>query len=178
MPITDEELVKLNPKEKAVKAIIKDFGETFDCREAGYILEDGTMLDLSGKKEGGTAKTRSYDHREISRALKTGRKGVDGTDAMFFFQKQANALTFSCHGSWKEGHGIFVQLDTLQTPTEKQLNRVVQCCKLFEAEGVYYDIYTKNVTRDFSGEIEKPNCVKAVQKMKADFEKAKKHEKK
>jgi len=42
------------------------FGTTEDPREAGYILLDGEMLDFSGKNEGGTPGTRSYDHRQIN----------------------------------------------------------------------------------------------------------------
>ena len=178
MPISEDELVKLNPKEKVVKNSKKTFGETPDCREAGFILEDGTMLDLSGKKEGGSPKTRSYDHREISRALELGDKGIGGTEAMIFFEKHANALRFGCYGTWDRGHDIVLSLSTCQKPTEKQLKRVERCCKLFELDALNYDIYDKNDDRLLSKTIEKPNCAKAVQEMKADFEKAKKHEQK
>lgn len=41
------------------------FGTTLDFREAGYLLENGKMLDFSGKKEGGEPNQRSIDHREI-----------------------------------------------------------------------------------------------------------------
>lgn len=44
---------------------IRYFGITHDLKEAGYILPNGTLLDLSGKKQGGTPGTRSLDHREI-----------------------------------------------------------------------------------------------------------------
>jgi len=44
----------------------KIFGVTEDPREAGYILNDGSMLDFSGKNEGGTPGTRAYDHRQIN----------------------------------------------------------------------------------------------------------------
>jgi len=43
------------------------FGTTNDIREAGYVLNDGTMLDFSGKNVGGSPGTRSFDHREINR---------------------------------------------------------------------------------------------------------------
>lgn len=62
------------------------FGTTDDPREAGYILPDGTMLDFSGKTEGGPAGTRSYDHRDIGRAI-----GDGGTDGMLMFMSEANA---------------------------------------------------------------------------------------
>lgn len=178
MPTTDEELVKLNPKEKTVKAIIKEFGETFDCREAGYILEDGVMLDFSGKNDGGTPHTRSYDHRDVSRVLETGDKGVSGGEAMIFMEKHLNALRFGCYGTWQRGHDAIVSLNTYQKPTEKQFKRIEQCCKLFKLDALHIDIYDKNDDRLLSKTIEKPNCAKAVQEVKADFDKAKKKEKK
>ena len=178
MPISEEELKKLNPKDKLVKAIIKDLGETFDCREAGYILEDGAMLDFSGKKEGGTPHTRSYDHRDVARVLETGEKGVSGTQAMIFMEKNINALRFGCYGTWERGHDAIVSLNTYQKPTEKQFKRVERCCKLFKLDALHLDIYDKNDDRLLSKTIEKPNCIKAVQEVKTDFEKAKKKEKK
>ena len=40
-------------------------GETENVREAGYILPDGTMLDFSGKRDGGEANDRAEDHRQL-----------------------------------------------------------------------------------------------------------------
>lgn len=175
MPISEEELIKLNPKDKLVKQAKKEFGETFDCREAGYLLEDGTMLDLSGKKDGGSAHTRNYDHREINRALELGDHGIGGTEAMKFMEKHANALRFGCYGTWNRGHDIILSMSTYQNPTEKQLKRVIQCCKLFKLDALNYDIYDKNDDRLLlSKTIEKPNCAMAVLEMKKDLEKAKK----
>ena len=60
--------------EKIFEAAKEKFGTTYDIREAGYILPDGTMLDFSGKHEldAGTDASflngqRSTDHREISK---------------------------------------------------------------------------------------------------------------
>ena len=41
------------------------YGTTEDIKEVGYILPDGSMLDFSGKREGGTPGMRSYDHRQM-----------------------------------------------------------------------------------------------------------------
>lgn len=45
------------------------FGTTYDIREAGYILPDGSMLDFSGRHESpeATRGERPTDHREISK---------------------------------------------------------------------------------------------------------------
>ena len=45
------------------------FGTTTNLNEAGYILNDGSLLDLSGKNMGGAAGRRSLDHREVNSAF-------------------------------------------------------------------------------------------------------------
>lgn len=55
----------------------KYFGTTTNLAEAGYILSDGSMLDFSGKKEGGTAGTRAYDHRQINEAFEDSDIGME-----------------------------------------------------------------------------------------------------
>ena len=173
MPITEDELKKLNPKNKLTAQAKKEFGETFDCREAGYILEDGSMLDMSGKKEGGTPKTRSYDHREISRAIDHAEKGIGGTEAMDFFEKQANALRFGTYGTWERGHDIIVQLNTYQTPTLEQWKRIKKCCILHKIDALNYDIYNDRGNRLVSETIENPDCEKAIQTIKEMLQKSK-----
>jgi len=171
MPITEDELKKLNPKAKLTAQAKKEFGETFDCREAGYILEDGSMLDLSGKKEGGTAHTRSYDHRDICRAIDHGEKGIGGTEAMIFFEKQANALRFGTYGTWERGHDVIVQINTDQNPTPAQWNRIKRCCILHKIEALNYDVYDDKDNRVVSETIENPDCGKAIETVKKSLDK-------
>lgn len=45
------------------------FGTTYKISEAGYLLTDGKLLDLSGKHDGGPGGYRSVDHREITDAF-------------------------------------------------------------------------------------------------------------
>lgn len=59
------------------KAAKDYFGTTYKISEAGYILTDGSMLDLSGKKFGGPSNTRTVDHREISDALENWKAGME-----------------------------------------------------------------------------------------------------
>ena len=54
--------------QKIITKAKKYFGLTNNFREAGYLLPDGTMLDFSGKREGGSPGTRSFDHRQIGMA--------------------------------------------------------------------------------------------------------------
>ena len=44
----------------------KYFKTTTNFSEAGYLLPDGSMLDFSGKRFGGTGNMRVMDHREIN----------------------------------------------------------------------------------------------------------------
>ena len=47
----------------------KEFGTTDSSTEAGWILPDGSMLDFSGKREGGSPGVRHMDHREVGRVF-------------------------------------------------------------------------------------------------------------
>jgi hypothetical protein len=84
------------------------FGITYDPREAGYILADGTMLDLSGRHQVGEyirdilgrnvhtkghdwmAARRVVDHRELDDLV----EAQNGTFAMRKFMSDAPALRF------------------------------------------------------------------------------------
>ncbi|MFW6175232.1 MAG: JAB domain-containing protein, partial [Acidobacteriota bacterium] len=58
-------------RERAERAK-ETFGTTDDPFEGGYILRDGTMLDFSGKRQGGSPGRRLMDHREINQAYDRG----------------------------------------------------------------------------------------------------------
>ena len=45
------------------------FGTTRNLNEAGYILTDGSLLDLSGKNQGGSGGYRALDHLDVAEAL-------------------------------------------------------------------------------------------------------------
>ena len=165
-PIPDKELAKLNPKGKLVKQALKEFGETFDCHKAGYVLEDGTMLNLGSNP----------DHRAIRRAVETGDNVKFRVETMNFFEKQANAIRFICYEA-QGSQNIGATLITSQKPTEKQLKRVESCCKLLDADSFGYDIHSKHEHRLLSTkQIDKPNCAMAVREMKTVFDKAKRED--
>lgn len=157
-------LKQYNPKKKLVDKAVEVFGTTTNCKEAGYILEDGRMLDFSGKKQGGEAGSRNLDHREIVEAYDLPSAGLSGDDAMDYFTKSTNSIRFSTHGFWSKGHDVNVQLDTVNKPTLAQRQRIVQCCRLYKAD-VAYDIYDEKGRRETSDYFEKPNCVTAVDKV-------------
>lgn len=61
--------LSLDLKAKSLQdSAVKIFGLTDDPKEAGFILQDGRMLDFSGKTHGGIAGIRAQDHREVAAA--------------------------------------------------------------------------------------------------------------
>lgn len=80
----------LHPLERIV---LSYFGATNDIRETGYVLSDGTMVDLSGRHEAGgyvrrgdrfvpkrgpdyLAHQRATDHRQLPDGMKRGTEGM------------------------------------------------------------------------------------------------------
>ena len=56
-------------KKEHNKAVVDHFGKTYKWSETGYVLLDGTKLDLSGKHDGAPGGYRTVDHRDIVDAL-------------------------------------------------------------------------------------------------------------
>jgi hypothetical protein len=65
--------------------VLEKYGKTFYWSETGYLLTDGSQLDLSGKNEGARGGSRSLDHRDIF-----GDYEMSGTDAMVEFMSLGN----------------------------------------------------------------------------------------
>jgi len=115
--------------EKLAKKAKNFFGTTLNPKETGYILQDGTRLDLSGRHySSGYKKTsqgykpetgkpdylrgdRMVDHREIYDVV-----GESGTEGMLKFQSSTGAVRYM------PGTGISVT----QLPTRQQIKKVVR----------------------------------------------------
>jgi len=86
-----------------VKALRKEFPNTENYNETGYIMPNGDMLDFSGSNQGGTKGDRGFDHREISRhAINKNWSKKDKQDenksnykTIHAFMKQTGAIRFS-----------------------------------------------------------------------------------
>jgi hypothetical protein len=92
---------------KVEEFVKRHFGLTRDLREAGYILSDGSMLDLTGRhyasgyvrrgdrfvptRDDYLAGTRSVDHRELPMEVKDAL-GKRGSESMLAFMKETRAL--------------------------------------------------------------------------------------
>lgn len=72
-PITADE----GGAKKTQLKVARHFGATNDPREAGYVMPNGRMLDLSGKRQGEQGGVRYMDHRELPDL-----GGESGTDNM------------------------------------------------------------------------------------------------
>jgi len=165
-----QELLNLNPKEKAEKEAIKEFGLTRDFREAGYILENGKLLDFSGKNDGGPSGTRAQDHREICRSIDTGDKGATGNECMETFLRRGN-IRFSLTSQQPD---LNVDLNTFQTPTKKQVttlrNALGVCRNLNRIQGkgpicdLIYDVFDDRGNSCKTGIIERapPRAIKTM----------------
>lgn len=77
---------KFSLKDTVEKDVVERYGKTYNWAETGYILTDGTRLDLSGRRDGATGGRRTVDHRDIFDIY----EDVDGSDAMIEFMSRGN----------------------------------------------------------------------------------------
>jgi hypothetical protein len=157
--------------DEIVARAVEHFGLTNDPREAGYVLPDGRMLDLSGRHQmlggdyqrigdrnvptGGRdwqAGQRDTDHRELN-FLDASSDG-DSTSKMLEFQTTANAIRLN------PGQGISVT----SRPTRRQIEEIARMWnREFRGERLYIDIdhYTAGDARSYTPRatqvIERPN---------------------
>lgn len=94
---------------------IRALGTTTDIREAGYITPTGSFIDLSGKREGGQAGTRAYDHREAG-----------GTDGM---------QEFMAIGNIRMDHNAGT-MNLAKEPTPEQYRKIAQFAQAKNGEVV------------------------------------------
>jgi hypothetical protein len=122
-------LLTPEPDQPLLDAARRHFGVTRDPAEAGYVLPDGTLLDMSGRHEATgyqrqgdvsvpergrpdyLAGQRNVDHREIGDFVAGG-----GTDAMIEFMRRGRAAR----------HMPGIGFETSFVPTDTQMARLVQ----------------------------------------------------
>ena len=108
-------------KKAICKASIKHFGLTIDPREVGFILEDGKMLDFSGKRIGGSPGTRTLDHRDIG-AIHDSLSG--GTEGMLQFMDICKTVRFTLHS------GDVLNFDSIHRLTDPQISSIARALPL------------------------------------------------
>lgn len=81
------------------KAVVDHFGKTYSWAETGYLLLDGTRLDLSGKHDGAPGGYRTVDHRDITEALGYDYGGGDYSGSLVQFMSEGNIRIIpECNG--------------------------------------------------------------------------------
>ena len=70
--------------------VLDHFGKTYKWAETGYLLLDGTRLDLSGKHDGAPGGYRTVDHRDITDALGYDYGGGDYSGSLIQFMSEGN----------------------------------------------------------------------------------------
>ena len=107
----------LKKQDLMMKTAKEFFGTTTDWREAGYILPDGSLLDLSGANYGGTHDgTRKLDHRDIRDAFER----YEGTKE---FPEGVSMDDFINAGAIRFGPEA-MSFMMAQKPTSKQLTQI------------------------------------------------------
>ncbi|MDP2921311.1 MAG: hypothetical protein Q8O12_02930 [Candidatus Omnitrophota bacterium] len=147
---------KRQSKKYIVEKAKEKFGLTEDILEAGYVLDDGSLLNFSG----GDESERNLDHRKVIELY--GKHIGSGYEDKYmpFFQIEANAIRIS----ESEGN-LSMQLNIGQNPTNAQWLKIVQLLR--EGGGdLYFDIYGKRGKRILDS-----GCVKAVYAVRSKFEK-------
>lgn len=104
--------VRFALKDTVEQDVLAKYGKTYRWTEAGYILKDGTRLDLSGRNEGASGGYRTVDHRDIFDIYEDSEDY--GTDAMNQFMARGNIRVMP------ESPGINLQVE----PTEEQYRQI------------------------------------------------------
>ena len=81
------------------KMVLDHFGKTYKWAEAGYVLLDGSRLDLSGKHDGAPGGYRSVDHRDIVDALGSDYGNGEYSGSLVQFMSEGNIrISPECNG--------------------------------------------------------------------------------
>lgn len=102
--------IRFSLRENIEDDVIKKYGKTYRWAETGYLLKDGSRIDMSGRNEGAPGGYRTVDHRDIFYDI----DGSYGTDAMIEFMQRGNIRVMP------EQPGINLQIE----PTEAQYRQI------------------------------------------------------
>jgi hypothetical protein len=120
---------------KVFARAVKSWGLTNNPDVAGYILPNGSMLDLSG----GSGR-RAYDHRQVGSFLEPSEQGRGATDCMHEFM-DLGAIRWM-----PEGPGMDIRVP----PTKAQYAQIARIKD--EAHGqLYLDVYSPNYGKAYRG---------------------------
>ncbi len=105
----------------------QEYGLTDDPSEAGYLLTDGSFLDLSGKNQGGSAGIRAFDHREVTGHL----DGMSsGTKGMREFEEMSGSIR------WHYTYNDVLDIEMASAPTDQQIREIMNHAKDLQYFGI------------------------------------------
>jgi hypothetical protein len=167
---------KLHPLEQIAK---RHFGVTDSLEETGYVLSDGTFLDLSGRHMATGYERRgdrfvpkkrqsdylygqrSLDHRQLPSEILDAVGTREGSAAMFAFLRETGALRLM------PGAGFLVA----KMPTIESVARVVgEWHHAFGNEPLFVDVVTSEGDVRESQEFERPTTEEVMEFLESMFE--------
>lgn len=148
--------VKFALKDTVEQDVLAKYGKTYRWTEAGYILKDGTRLDLSGRNEGASGGYRTVDHRDIFDIYEDADDY--GTDAMNQFMARGNIRVMP------ESPGINLQVE----PTEEQYRQIQDLVERLGWKEKYFSVDFDNANGDTIDNITYEGAVSA-RKVVADI---------
>lgn len=149
--VTEKARKSANPKREALAR--KTFGTTGNFREAGYLMRNGSMLDFSGKKDGGPRNTRAMDHREINSVFEDGEVIADD---YFYGSATPYMNAFISEGNIRLMDGQGVTIGQME-PTSQQYTILKQFVDhvLKDEDYFYLDLQSDNgytiESREYTG---------------------------
>jgi hypothetical protein len=129
---------------------INHFGLTNDIYEAGYILDNGKMLDFSGKRQGGDPGERVMDHREVEGipGFKKKKKGQESSENMMQFVDDAKAVRIDAAKGLVNSVGV---------PSDNQISAILHNIKKFsDGDSIVLEIDNEKGDTIDSAEIDNP----------------------
>lgn len=126
--------VKFSLKDSIEKDVVAHYGKTYSWAETGYILKDGTRLDLSGRRDGASGGYRAVDHRDIFDIY----EDVDGSDALVEFMSRGNIRVSP------ENPGINLQVE----PTDEQYRLIQDMVERLGWKDEYFSVDFDNAKGD------------------------------
>jgi hypothetical protein len=152
-------LIRKNPKNKLIKNCIEEFGLTENPCEGGFLLENGKLLDFSGKKEGGIHGVRGYDHRDIGNCIESKScKNVTSHHELRLIGKYGNAIRFHGSGCSSDSPITNVMIYKDQKPTEEQWRTITNSVKKSFSGRIVYDIIDEEGDLVHFGSLEAKNA--------------------
>lgn len=124
----------LSDAEYYSKKAVKEFGYTTDYKEAGYMLQNGKLLNFTGEK-GKHYGTRGQDHRAIGTIFEDGSDS-NGTKAMNRFMNMGNVRVMA------ESPGL--DISNVVPLTMQQMAGIRSFVRNFNDGNVYIDISDKD----------------------------------